>query len=62
MCAPWLNRIEAQFMRCADFSLDSTDHESHPAQAFLIRRSIAWHDRHAQDPMLREVVTRANVA
>jgi hypothetical protein len=44
------------------FSLDGTDHESHVAQAFLIRRSIAWHNRHARDRMLREVIKRANVA
>ena len=31
------------------------------AQAFLIRRYIAWRNRHAQDRMLREVVKRANV-
>jgi hypothetical protein len=30
--------------------------------AFLIRRYIAWRNRHAQDRMLREVVKRANVA
>jgi hypothetical protein len=32
------------------------------AGAFLIRRYIAWRNRHAQDRMLREVVKRANVA
>jgi hypothetical protein len=32
------------------------------AQAFLIRRYIAWRNRHAQDRMLREVVKRTNVA
>jgi hypothetical protein len=44
------------------FCLDGTDHESHEAQACLIRRHIAWRNRHAQDRMLREVVKRANVA
>jgi hypothetical protein len=32
------------------------------AQAFLIRRSIAGRNRHAQDRMLPEVVKHANVA
>jgi hypothetical protein len=32
------------------------------AQALLIRRYIAWRNRHAQDRMLREVVERADVA
>jgi hypothetical protein len=44
------------------FCLDGTDHESHEAQAFSIRRYIAWRNQHAQDRMLREVVERANVA
>ncbi len=60
--ASWLNRIEAQFTALRHFCLDATDHESHEAQAFLIRRYIAWSNRHAQDRMLREVVKRANVA
>jgi hypothetical protein len=30
--------------------------------AFLIRRYIAWRNRHAQDRMLRAAVKRANVA
>jgi transposase len=60
--ASWLNRIEAQFTALRHFCLDGTDHESHEAQAFLIRRYIAWRNRHAQDRMLREVVKRANVA
>jgi hypothetical protein len=32
------------------------------AQAFSIRRYLAWRNRHAQDRVLREVVERANVA
>jgi len=52
---------QAQFTALRHFCLDGTDHESH-AQAFLIRRSIARRNRHAQDRMLREVVKRANVA
>ncbi|HXY28580.1 MAG TPA: IS630 family transposase [Acidimicrobiales bacterium] len=60
--ASWLNRIEAQFTALRYFCLDGTDHESHEAQAFLIRRYIAWRNRHAQDKALRELVRRANVA
>jgi transposase len=60
--ASWLNRIEAQFTALRYFTLDGTDHESHEAQAFLIRRYIAWRNRNAHDKALREVVKRANVA
>jgi len=60
--ASWLNRIEAQFTALRYFCLDGTDHESHEAQAFLIRRYIAWRNRNAQDKALRELVRRANVA
>jgi len=38
------------------------DHESHEAQAFLIRRYIAWRNRHAQNRTPREVVKRPKVA
>jgi transposase len=60
--ASWLNRIEAQFTALRYFCLDGTDHESHEAQAFLIRRYIAWRNRNAHDKTLRELVKRANVA
>jgi len=60
--ASWLNRIEAQFTALRYFCLDGTDHESHEAQAFLIRRYIAWRNRNARDESLRELVKRANVA
>src|ERR671910_59711 len=60
--ASWLNRIEAQFTALRYFALDGTDHESHHAQARMIRRYIAWRNRHAHDKALRELVKRANVA
>ncbi len=60
--ASWLNRIEAQFTALRYFALDGTDHESHRAQARMIRRYIAWRNRNAQDKTLREIVKRANVA
>ena len=60
--ASWLNRIEAQFTALRYFALDGTDHPSHEAQARMIRRYIAWRNRHAEDTALRELVNRANVA
>ena len=60
--ASWLNRIEAQFTALRYFALDGTDHESHAAQASMIRRYIIWRNRNAQDKALRELVKRANVA
>jgi transposase len=60
--ASWLNRIEAQFQALRYFTLDGTDHESHEAQARMIRRYIAWRNRNANDRRLRELVKRANVA
>lgn len=58
----WLNRIEAQFTALRYFALDGTDHETHQDQARMIRRYIAWRNRHARDEQLRELVNRANVA
>jgi transposase len=55
----WLNRIEAQFTALRYFALDGTDHDSHRAQASMIRRYIAWRNRHATDPTLRKVIRRA---
>jgi hypothetical protein len=55
----WLNRIEAQFTALRHFALDGTDHDSHRAQASMIRRYIAWRNRHATDPGLRKVIRRA---
>ena len=58
----WLNRIEAQFQALRYFALDGTDHQSHHEQARMIRRYIAWRNRHAEDSTLRDLVKRANVA
>jgi DDE superfamily endonuclease len=60
--ASWLNRIEAQFTALRYFALDGTDHEPHHKQARMIRRYIAWRNRHADNKALRELVNRANVA
>jgi transposase len=55
----WLNRIEAQFTALRYFALDGTDHPSHRAQGSMIRRYIAWRNRHATDAGLRKVIRRA---
>jgi hypothetical protein len=55
----WLNRIEAQFTALRYFALDGTDHKSHREQASMIRRYIAWRNRHITDPNLRKVIRRA---
>ncbi|MEV8517640.1 IS630 family transposase [Dactylosporangium sp. NPDC051484] len=58
----WLNRIEAQFTALRYFTLDGTDHSSHAEQASMIRRYIAWRNRNTDNPRLRRIVERANVA
>ena len=58
----WLNRIEAQFQALRYFTLDGTDHPDHATQARMIRRYIAWRNRHARDRRLHDIVKRANVA
>ena len=60
--ASWLNRLEAQLEALRYFTLDGTDHASHEDQGRMIRRYLAWRNRHAQDERLREIVNRANVA
>ena len=60
--ASFLNRIECQFTALRYFTLDGTDHRSHEEQNSMIRRYIAWRNRHTDDPELREISIRANVA
>jgi hypothetical protein len=55
----WLNRIEAQFTALRYFALDGTDHNSHAEQTSMIRRYIAWRNRHTHDKRLRQLVTKA---
>jgi transposase len=57
----WLNRIEAQFTALRYFALDGTDHADHREQASMIRRYIAWRNRHVTDPRLRKVIRRAEL-
>ena len=56
----WLNRIEPQFTALRYFTVDGTDHPSHREQASMIRRYIAWRNRHTTDPKLRKVIKRAS--
>ena len=58
----WMNRIECQFTALREFTLNGTDHATHREQASMIRRYIAWRNRHTADPRLRRIVKRANVA
>jgi transposase len=58
----WLNRIEAQFRALRYFALAGTDHPDHATQARLIRRYIAWRNRHPSNRRLRHLIDTANVA
>jgi len=60
--ASWLNRIECQFTALRYFTLDGTDHRSHDEQNSMIRRYIAWRNRHTDDEALRAISIRAKVA
>jgi transposase len=60
--ASWLNRIECHFAPLRYFALDGTDHASHEEQNSMIRRYIAWRNRHADDEALRAISMRAKVA
>src|SRR3954454_14177094 len=60
--ASWMNRIGAQFTGLRYFALDGPNHPNHATQGRMIRRDIAWRNRHADDQQLRHVVDRANVA
>jgi hypothetical protein len=60
--ASWLNRIKAQIQALRSFTLDGTDYTSHPEQASMIRRYIAWRNRNTRDRRLGKIVNRANVA
>src|SRR3954463_9893689 len=55
-----LNRTEPQFTALRYFPLDGTDHAPHREQASMIRRYIAWRNRHTTDPKLRKVIKRAS--
>jgi transposase len=60
--ASWLNRIECHFTALRYFALDGTDHQSHEEQNSMIRRYIAWRNRHTDDEELHVISMRAKVA
>jgi transposase len=60
--ASWMNRIEAQFAALRYFTLDGTDHRSHEEQGRMIRRYIAWRNRHAKNEALRRIVAKNQAA
>ncbi|HSH62409.1 MAG TPA: transposase, partial [Acidimicrobiales bacterium] len=60
--ASWLNRIECQFTALRYFTLDGTDHRSHEEHNSMIRRYIAWRNRHTDNEELRAISIRANFA
>ena len=55
----FLNRIEPQFTALRYFALDGIDHNSHREQASMIRRYIAWRNRHVHDQRLQKIVAKA---
>jgi transposase len=60
--ASFLNRIECHFAALRYFALDGTDHRNHDEQNSMIRRYIAWRNRHSDDEELRAISIRAKVA
>jgi hypothetical protein len=57
-----MNRIECPFTALREFTLNGTDHATHREQGSMIRRYIAWRNRNTDNPRLRRIVDRANVA
>ena len=53
-CTPtnssWMNRLECQFTALREFALNGTYHATHREQNSMIRRYIAWRNRHTADP------------
>ena len=60
--ASFFNRIECHFRALRYFALDGTDHRSHEEQNSMIRRYVAWRNRHADNEELRAISLRAKVA
>ena len=58
----WMNRLECQFTALREFTLNGTDHATHREQGSMIRRYIAWRNRHTGDPRLRRIVKRVSAA
>jgi hypothetical protein len=62
MNSSWMNRLECQFTALREFALDGTDHATHCEQNSMIRRYLAWRNRHTADPRPRRIVKRATAA
>ena len=60
--ASYLNRIECHFTALRYFALNGTDHQSHEEQNSMIRRYIAWRNRHKDNEVVRAISLRAKVA
>jgi len=60
--ASYLNRIECHLTALRYFALNGTDHQSHEEQSSMIRRYIAWRNRHMDDEVVRAISLRAKVA
>jgi len=60
--ASFLNRIECHFTALRYFALNGTDHRSHDEQNSMIRRYLAWCNRHTDNAELRAISLRAKVA
>jgi transposase len=60
--ASFLNRIECHFTALRYFALNGTDHQNHEEQNSMIRRYIAWRNRHKDNEELRAISLRAKVA
>jgi len=60
--ASFLNRIECHFRALRYFALNGTDHQNHEEQNSMIRRYIAWRNRHTDNEELRAISLRAKVA
>jgi hypothetical protein len=59
--ASFLNRIECHFTALRYFALNGTDHQSHEERNSMIRRYIAWRNRHKDDEALRAISLHAKV-
>ena len=60
--ASLFNRIECHFRALRYFALDGTDHRSHDEQNSMIRRYVAWCNRHTDNEKLRAISLRPKVA
>jgi len=60
--ASYLNRIECHFTALRYFALNGIDRQSHEEQNSMIRRHIAWRNRHKDDEAVRAISLSTKVA